>query len=62
MSGNTRSYNSNSLDRSEDDQFRGYKDIEKGNEIIQIENDEEQNLDDDYKQAVIQMNNYFSKF
>ena len=39
---------SNSLDLSEDDQFRGYEDIEKGNEIIQIENDEDEYLDDDY--------------
>ena len=29
----------NSLDGSEDDQLRGYQDIEKGNKIIQTEND-----------------------
>ena len=38
---------SNSLDGFEDDQFRGYEE-RKGNEIIQIENDDELYLDDDY--------------
>ena len=39
MTLNTFKYSetSNSLDGSEDDQFRGYEDIEQGNEIIQIE-------------------------
>ena len=39
---------SNSLDGSEDGLFRGYEDIKKGNEIIQIENDDDLYLDDDY--------------
>ena len=49
----------NSLDGSEDDLFRGYQDIKKGSEIIQIE------LMMSYidmmivKQATIQMNNHF---
>ena len=38
---------SSSLDGSEDGQFRGYEDIWKENEIIQIENDD-LNLYDDY--------------
>ena len=38
------SWISNSLDENEDGQFRGYEDIEKGNEIIQIQIES----DDDY--------------
>ena len=38
----------NSLDGSEDDLFRGYQDIKKGSEIIQIENDSDLYFDGNY--------------
>ena len=39
---------SSSFDGSEDDQFRGYEHLEKGNEIVELENDEALDQDDDY--------------
>ena len=39
---------SSSLDGREDDQFRGYEHLEKGNEIVELENDEALDQDDDY--------------
>ena len=39
---------SSSLDGSEDDEFRGYEHLEKGNEIVELENDEALDQDDDY--------------
>ena len=37
---------SNSLDESEDNQFREYENIEKGNDIAKIENDDKLYLDE----------------
>ena len=37
---------SSSLDGTEDGKFRGYEDIEKGNEIIKIDNDDVLYLDE----------------
>ena len=37
-----------SLDGSEDDMFRGYEDLEKGSEIIKIENEEGSDQEDQY--------------
>ena len=39
---------SSSLDGSEDDQFRGYEHLEKGNKIVELENDEALDQNDDY--------------
>ena len=36
-------------DGSEDDQFRGYEHLKKGNEIFELENDEALDQDDDYE-------------
>ena len=49
---------SKSLNGSEDDQSRGHEDIEKGYEIIQIENDYELYLND-YVTSNDQINNHF---
>ena len=39
---------SNELDGSEDHQFRGYEDLEKRNEIIELENKKAIDQEDDY--------------
>ena len=44
----TFSWISSSLDGSEDDEFRGYENLEKGNEIVELENDEALDQDEDY--------------
>ena len=36
------------MDRSDDDMFWGYEDLEKGREIIEIENVEESDQQDEY--------------
>ena len=37
-----------SLNKSEEDMFRGYEDLEKGNENIEIENEEGLDQEDEY--------------
>ena len=39
---------SSSFDGSEEDQFRGYEHLEKGNEIVKLENGEALDQDDDH--------------
>ena len=47
-----------SLDKNEDDMFRGYEDFEKGNETIEIENEQGSDQEDEYIYVVVHQIRY----